>query len=89
MAKATPANEMTLMVRPNANSPRNAASVQSGILSTPTEVEFKLVAEGGATVTNDDAAFDLAVPADASINSMARRRFVNNLVFAVSISRPR
>ena len=38
MAKATPASDMTLMVRPVASRPRNAAMVQMGIPTAPTKV---------------------------------------------------
>ena len=38
IANATPASEMTLIVRPAASSPMNAAIVQTGMPSTPTAV---------------------------------------------------
>ncbi len=38
IANATPASEMTLIVRPAASNPRNAAIVQTGMPSTPTTV---------------------------------------------------
>ncbi len=38
MAKAMPASEMTLMVRPNSNSPRKPATVQIGMPSMPMTV---------------------------------------------------
>src|SRR5690606_31881492 len=38
MAKAMPAREMTLMVRPNSNSPREAATVHTGMPMTPIRV---------------------------------------------------